>query len=146
MKKIQKYLLIFGVLVAIPLATPVLFANNSAYAARCIDASGNAIKNCCVDGHGQEVITSVIDCSSVAQGGKNIIWTILTIAVNFLAAGVGIVVVAGIVFGAITYATAAGSAEQAKKGIGFVRNAVIALLLFIFMYAIINFLVPGGLF
>ena len=58
----------------------------------------------------------------------------------------GIAVVAGIVFGAVTYASAGGNKKKKKKGISFVTNAVIALVLFIFMYAIINFLVPGGLF
>lgn len=99
----------------------------------------------CTDSDGQTVKTSVLDCPS-GKEGRGIIWDLLTIAVNFLAAGVGLVVLAGIVFGAVTYATSAGSAEQAKKGIGFITNAVIGLLLFIFMYAIINFLVPGGLF
>jgi hypothetical protein len=99
----------------------------------------------CTDSDGQTVETSVLDCPS-GKDGRAIIWQLLEMAVNFLAAGVGIVVIAGIVFGAITYATAAGSADQAKKGITFVTNAVIGLLLFIFMYAIINFLIPGGLF
>ena len=99
----------------------------------------------CTDSDGQVVETSVIDCGDPAEG-RGIIWGLLETAINFLAAGVGIAVVAGIVFGAITYATAAGSAEQAKKGITFVTNAVVGLLLFIFMYAIINFLIPGGLF
>lgn len=99
----------------------------------------------CTDSDGQTVTTSVLACPS-GQDGRAIIWQLLEMAVNFLAAGVGIAVVAGIVFGAITYATAAGSADQAKKGITFVTNAVVGLLLFIFMYAIINFLIPGGLF
>lgn len=98
----------------------------------------------CTDSDGQTVTTSVLACPS-GQAGRELIWEILTIGVNFLAAGVGLAVVAGIVFGAVTYATAAGSADQAKKGIGYITNAVIALLLFVFMYAIINFLVPGGL-
>ena len=99
----------------------------------------------CTDSDGTKVETSVLECPD-GEDGRFIIWQLLEVAINFLAAGVGIAVLAGIVFGAITYATAAGSAEQAKKGITFVTNAVIALLLFIFMYAIINFLIPGGLF
>lgn len=99
----------------------------------------------CTDSDGQTIETSVIDCNSV-NSGRGIIWDILVVFINFLSAGVGIAVVAGIVFGAVTYASAGGSAEQAKKGITFVTNAVIALVLYIFMYAIINFLVPGGLF
>jgi hypothetical protein len=87
--------------------------------------------------------TNIIPCSTT---GGNSIWGILTLIVNFLAAGVGLAVVAGIIYGAILYSSAGGSAEQAKKGITYIRNAVIAALLFVFMYAIINFIVPGGLF
>lgn len=87
--------------------------------------------------------TNVIPC---VNGGNGSIWNLLTVFVNFLAAGVGVAVLIGIIFGAFLYASAGGSADQAKRGIGYVRNALIALLLFIFMYAIINFIIPGGLF
>jgi hypothetical protein len=132
MKKIKTQLT--AILAVIMLSATLVFAAApTSYAATCTDSDGQVIE------------TSVLDCPDGADG-KGIIWQLLEIAVNFLAAGVGIAVVAGIVFGAITYATAAGSADQAKKGITFVTNSVIALLLFIFMYAIINFLIPGGLF
>lgn len=87
--------------------------------------------------------TNLIPCSTV---GGNSIWGLLTVVVNFLAAGVGLAVVAGIIYGAVLYSAAGGSAEQAKKGIGYIRNAIIAALLFVFMYAIIQFIIPGGLF
>lgn len=97
----------------------------------------------CTDSDGQTITTSVLDCPGSTEG-RALIWQLLTIGVNFLAVGVGLAVVAGIVFGAFTYASAGGNAEQTKKGISYITNAVIGLLLFIFMYAIINFLVPGG--
>lgn len=128
MKKIKTYIVTLAIitLAVISAAVPLV-----ASAATCDNPGGKSVE------------TSVIDCPN---SGRGIIWDVLSVAVNFLAAGVGLAVVAGIVFGAVTYATAAGSADQAKKGIGYVTNAVIALLLFVFMYAIINFLVPGGLF
>ena len=91
------------------------------------------------DGHD----TNIISCSSA---GSNGIYDLLITIVNFLAIGVGVAVLAGIVFGALLYSSASGNAEQAKRGIGYVRNAVIALVMFILMYAFINFLIPGGLF
>lgn len=87
-------------------------------------------------------ITNVLSCQSTGDGS---IWNILAAIINFLAIGVGVAVVLGIVFGGFLYASAGGSAEQTKRGIGYIRNALIALLLFIFMYAIINFIIPGGL-
>lgn len=133
MQKTQTHIIVtaivaFVAMVAIAFTPAAVFADDS-----------------CTDSDGQPVKTSVISCDSV-NTGRGIVWNILVIVINFLSAGVGIVVLAGIVFGAVTYASAAGNADQAKKGITFITNSVIALVLYIFMYAIINFLVPGGLF
>lgn len=93
---------------------------------------------------GEHGISVILSCKSDSSGGS--IQHLLVYVVNFLAVGVGVAVLAGIVFGGFLYASAGGSAEQAKRGIGYVRNAIIALVVFIFMYAIINFIIPGGLF
>lgn len=127
MKKIKTYIISIGI-----------FASLFSLAPIAVLAAGT-----CTDSDGQTVTTSVLDCPGSTEG-RALIWQLLTIGVNFLAIGVGIAVVAGIAFGAFTYASAAGNADQAKKGISYISNAVIGLLLFIFMYAIINFLVPGG--
>lgn len=86
------------------------------------------------------------DCAKGTKTGANTVTSLLLTIINFLAVGVGIAVVGGIVFGGLRYATADGNASNAQQGITFIVNSVIGLLLFIFMYAIINFLVPGGLF
>lgn len=78
--------------------------------------------------------------------GANTVTSMLLTIINFMAVGVGIAVVGGIVFGALRYSSANGNASQAQQGITFIVNSVIGLVLFILMYAIINFLVPGGLF
>ena len=65
---------------------------------------------------------------------------------NFLAVGVGVAVTGGIIYGAIRYITSNGNASQSQQGVTVIVNSVIGLLLFIFMYAILNYLVPGGLF
>lgn len=64
----------------------------------------------------------------------------------FLGGGVGLSVVGGITFGSYMYITARGNAAQAQKGQNTILNSVIGLLLFIFMYAILQFLIPGGIF
>jgi hypothetical protein len=74
-----------------------------------------------------------------------IIDTIITIF-NWASVGVGLVVIAIIVVGAIQYMTAAGSQERSKKGMEMIRNAVLALILYLVMWAFLNYLVPGGLF
>jgi hypothetical protein len=64
----------------------------------------------------------------------------------FFAGGVGLAVVGGIVAGSYMYTTARANAAQAQKGQTIILNSVIGLFLFIFMYAILQFLIPGGIF
>jgi hypothetical protein len=64
----------------------------------------------------------------------------------FVAGGVGLAVVGGIVAGSYMYITARANAAQVQKGQETIINSVIGLLLFIFMYAILQFLIPGGIF
>lgn len=66
--------------------------------------------------------------------------------INFLAVGVGIAVVGGIIWGGMLYASSNGDPSKTKQGVTVIINAVVGLLLFMFMYAIINYLVPGGVF
>lgn len=66
------------------------------------------------------------------------------ITFRLLSGIVGIAVVGGITWGGMLYASSNGNASKAQQGITVIVNAVIGLLLFIFMFAIANFLVPGG--
>lgn len=64
----------------------------------------------------------------------------------FLGGGVGLAVVGGIIYGSFMYITARGNSSQTQKGQTVILNSVLGLLLFIFMYAILQFLIPGGIF
>lgn len=77
---------------------------------------------------------------------NNPIFTILLFAINFLTAGIGIAAVGFITWGAIIYSTAGGNREKVQTAISYITNAVIGLLLFMSMFAIANFLIPGGVF
>ena len=90
-----------------------------------------------------DIKTSIIECN--IKGGNPVTSIILQI-VNFLAVGVGIAVVGGIIWGGMLYASSNGDAGKTKQGITIIVNAVVGLLLFIFMYALLNFIVPGGVF
>lgn len=71
---------------------------------------------------------------------------ILMYVINFMAIGVGIAVVIGIIFGGIKYASSDGEEAKAKEGREMITNSIIGLFLFIFLYAGANFLIPGGAF
>jgi hypothetical protein len=94
--------------------------------------------------------TAIIKCEGYDpdQGdvNKNPIWYLLLLALNILTAGVGIVAVGGIVYGSILYATARDKADQVKKAISVIMNVVIGLVAYVAMYAVLQFLIPGGIF
>lgn len=99
---------------------------------------------CGMDGKGDEIQTSIdYGCTSKDENG---ILQILVAGVNFMAIGVGIAVIFGIILGSLKYASANGNAGQAQKGIEIIIGSVVGLIVFIFMWSLINFLVPGGAF
>jgi hypothetical protein len=66
--------------------------------------------------------------------------------VNFLSAGVGIVVTGAIIVGGIQYSIAGDNQQKLTDAKKRITNAVIALAMFIFMFAFIQWLIPGGVF
>jgi amino acid transporter len=73
-------------------------------------------------------------------------WGLLVFAIKIMTAGVGILAVGGIAWGAILYASASDSAEQTKKAKDIIRNVVIGVICYALMYLVLNFLIPGGVF
>jgi len=65
--------------------------------------------------------------------------------INIMAGLVGVIVVAVIVLGGIQYSTAGGDSQKVAKARQRISNAVIALFAFIFMWAFLQWVVPGGL-
>ncbi|GHU07718.1 hypothetical protein FACS189431_2750 [Alphaproteobacteria bacterium] len=90
------------------------------------------------DKHHKPDGTLVYKCPTIEQTVR--------LVFDWLAIGVSIVVVLMVIVGAIRYMTAGGNQEGAKKGIEIIRNAIIALVLYMVMWALLNFLVPGGVF
>jgi hypothetical protein len=66
--------------------------------------------------------------------------------INFLSALVGMVVVIMLIIGGIQYSSAGGDPAKVTAAKGKIMNALIALLAFFFLYAGIQWLVPGGIF
>ena len=65
---------------------------------------------------------------------------------RFLTALVGILVVAGITVGGIVYSTGSGNPAKTQKGVTIIVNSILGLVTYALMFAIINFLIPGGIF
>lgn len=99
--------------------------------------NGDAIEEQAICPDGTTPIVNVEDTGA---------WGILLLAINILTAGVGVVAIGGIIYASILYTSAGGSAEQIKKSMTIIADIVVGVLAFALMYAILNFIVPGGLF
>ncbi len=67
-------------------------------------------------------------------------------AIDFLSIGFGLLVIIMIASAGIQYSAAGGDPQKVNNAKKRISNAVLALLLFIFMFALLQWLVPGGLF
>ena len=95
------------------------------------------------------VKTSIIQCGGSKDATKTEdtgLWALLLIAVNIMTAGVGVLALAGVIYGAVLYTSAGGNPEQVKKARTIFTNVVIGVIAFAAMFTLLNFLVPGGVF
>lgn len=84
--------------------------------------------------------------SESASVNDNPIYILFIEFLKFFSALVGVAVTGGIIWGGILWSTAQGNPSQTQKATTVITNAIIGLVIYILMFAIINFLVPGGLF
>lgn len=92
--------------------------------------------------------TSGSSCIALSQANPEAsqFFKLLSGAVTFLTAGVGIVVTAMIVIGGIQYSTANGDPQKVAGAKKTIYNALFALVAFIFLWAFMQWLIPGGVF
>lgn len=85
-----------------------------------------------------------------AKGNKKLeessVWRIVEFVLQILTVGVGLVALAGVVYGSALYASAGGNPEQVKKARTIILNVVIGIVAYALMYALLQWLIPGGVF
>lgn len=94
------------------------------------------------------VDTAIIKCNADNSGGieTNGVWALLLMAINILTAGIGIAAVGGIIYGSIMYTSAGDNDGQVKQAKEIIRNVIVGIILYVAMYALLQFIVPGGVF
>jgi hypothetical protein len=91
------------------------------------------------------------DCPGAAAGkvqavAQNCIVTkYIKPGIQFLSVGVGVIVLAMVIVGAIQYSASSGNPQTVGAAKKKIINAIIALLLYAFLFAFLNFIIPGGL-
>jgi hypothetical protein len=81
------------------------------------------------------------DCIS-----KNPLINTFNSLINFVAIGVGVIVIIMVIIGGIQYTTAGGNPQAVSAAKKKILNAVIALVAFLLLYSFMQWLVPGGVF
>lgn len=81
---------------------------------------------------------------SISAQDCGITWY-LVVAINILSALAGIAIAISIAYGGIEYSMSGSDPQKVSAAKDRIRNAIIALIFFIFGFAILNYLIPGGL-
>jgi Type IV secretion system pilin len=66
--------------------------------------------------------------------------------IRFLSYGVGIVLIGSMIWAGIQYSTSEGNPEATQSAKNRIRDTVIGLFIYLFAFALVQYLVPGGLF
>lgn len=66
--------------------------------------------------------------------------------IRFLSFGVGLVLIASIIYAGIQYTSSTGNPEATAAAKDRILNAIVGLLFYMLIFALIQYLVPGGLF
>jgi|GEM_PF-2115973 len=83
-----------------------------------------------------------IDC---ATSDCNFIQKYINPLIRFLSAGVGVVITLMIIIAGIQYSSAGSDPQKVAASKRKITNAIVALILYLLLFAILNWLVPGGL-
>lgn len=78
------------------------------------------------------------------RGQGNPIADMAFAVIRVLSAGVGLVVVGSIVVGGIQYSASRGDPQATAMAINRIRSSLFALLIYIFGFALLNYIIPGA--
>jgi hypothetical protein len=136
--------LAFGLMLSVGAAIPVTAGTASAadpgptQCANPKDGTGTCGNQC---GDGDNAYTPAIDLGCKGKG--NPIMDMIFGIIHFLSDGVGIVVIGSIIVGAIQYTGSRGDPQSTAMAVNRLRSSLLAFVLFLFAYAIINYIIPG---
>jgi hypothetical protein len=88
-----------------------------------------------------QAATVLISCKGE---GSEALGNVLRIFISVLTVIIGIAAVGGLAWASVIYAKAEDNASEVKEARALIRSIVIGILLYGFMVAIINWLIPGG--
>lgn len=142
MRSLQKYKkswTVLACLLALLFFSPAhVFADNP-----CTKNPKPASTYCCggTDNNNTPVQTTLnLGC----KGQGNPIEDMAFAIIRFLSDGVGLIIIGSIIYGGIQYSFSRGEPQVAAQAMHRIQSTVIALVIYIFGYAILNYLLPAG--
>lgn len=91
-------------------------------------------------------VNNTCDGSNCTGSNCDLVSQYLIPFIDFLSAGVGLIVTIMIVIGGIQYTTSQDNPQAVSAAKHRITNAIIALVMFGLMYSLLQWLVPGGIF
>lgn len=98
----------------------------------------------CGDGDQKVKISLDIGCRGEGGGIMNPITDAIFAIIRFLSLGVGLIIVGSITFAGIQYTSSRGDPKATADAITRIKSNVIAFLIYVFSFAILNYLIPKG--
>jgi hypothetical protein len=149
MKNIITTVVTFLIIVALPIlsANPVaaLSLPVSNFAESQCGSQGDAIKTSINFGcYGAACLTQ--SSSKYCSKPHNAVVDLLFAIIRFITDGVGLIIIASLVYAGIQYTLSRGNPQELAKANKRIQSTVMALVLFIFAYALLNYVIPNGFF
>ncbi len=122
----------------------ILLVGTPVYA-KCVNTSILGNSACDKDGnfiHNGNPTSSEYSCSCDDNNGSSIMH-ILSLVVNIMSVGIGILGVIGISVSGVQYLTAGGNEDQTRKAKRRIFEIVIGLAVYVLIYALLYWLLPG---
>lgn len=95
------------------------------------------------------VETNIINCedadSSSGNIKKNPIFVLISKAIVMLSGLVGLIAVVMLIIAGFIYATAGEKSDQVSKAKSMMYNTLLGVILYLFMWLILDFFIPGGI-
>jgi hypothetical protein len=114
----------------------------SASSTKLLGAYQAPVHYCGAPGNNRVQTTIDLGCKGEGNPVADMIFGII----RFLSDGVGLVVVGSIIVAGIQFTTSGDEPQAKANAIGRIRSSILALVIYIFAYAMLNYVIPAGFF
>ena len=145
LKHLSKDIIVTSLLVALSLViTSSLVRTTTSYALANCSSQSNVAGSTKPKQDQSGECSEVTDCNESLAADKCGITAVIINITNLLSALVGVVTIIMIIIGGIQYSASSGDPNAANAAKKRITNALLALVIFGFIYAFLQWVVPGG--